>query len=108
MNRGDIYLVRRPGAGDTRKRRAFVVVSRQPLIDSSFSMVICAPIYSTRSGLSTQVDLGPEAGLKQESAISCDELVSLQRGRLTDFIGTVPTARKDDLDHALAVALGLA
>lgn len=107
MNRGDIYLVRKPGLKDPRKRRAFVVVSRQVLIDSSFSKVVCAPVYSSRSGLSTQVDLGPEVGLKHESAVFCDELVSLERGRLTDFIGAVPAARLDDLDRALAIALGL-
>ncbi len=107
MNRGDIYLVRKPGPGDPKRRRAFVVVSRQVLIDSSFSTIVCAPIYSSRSGLSTQVDLGPEAGLKQDSSVFCDELVSLPRNRLTDFIGSVPTNRLDDLDRALSVALGL-
>ena len=107
MNRGDIYLVRKPGTNDPKKRRAFVVVSRQVLLDSNFSSVICAPVYSTRSGLSTQVDLGRESGLKHESTVSCDDLVSLQRGRLTDFIGAVPAARLDDLDRALAIALGL-
>ena len=107
MKRGDIYLVRKSRSNDAKKRRAFVVVSRQVLIDSSFSTVICAPVYSSRSGLSTQVDLGSEAGLKQESTIFCDELVSLERTRLTDFIGAVPEARIDELDQALAIALGL-
>ncbi len=31
--------------------RVFVVVSRQALIDSRFSTIICAPVYSTRHGL---------------------------------------------------------
>jgi len=107
VNRGDIYLVRKPASRDPRKRRAFVVVSRQVLLDSNFSTVICAPVYSTRSGLSTQVDLGPEAGLKHESTIFCDELVSLERSRLSDFIGAVPAGKQSDLDRALAIALGL-
>ena len=107
MNRCDIYLVRKPGSSDPRKRRPFVVVSRQVLLDSNFSSVICAPVYSTRSGLSTQIELGPEAGLKKESAVFCDELVSLERGRLSDFIGSVPAAKHAELDRALAIALGL-
>jgi mRNA interferase MazF len=107
VNRGDIYLVRKPGTSDTKKRRAFVVVSRPALIDSSFSTVICAPVYSSRSGLSTQVNLGPEVGLKHECAVFCDELVSLERARLTDFIGAVPSVKLDDLDRALSIALGL-
>lgn len=107
MNRGDIYLVRKPGTKDPRKKRAFVVVSRQVLLDSTFSTVICAPVYSTRSGLSTQIELGTDAGLKHDSAVFCDELVSIQRNRLSDYIGAVPAARLDELDQALAVALGL-
>ena len=60
MRRGDLYRVRRPGAGDPRKTRVFVVVSREALIGSAFSTVICAPVFSQRDGLATQVDVGPE------------------------------------------------
>jgi mRNA interferase MazF len=108
MNRGELYLVRKPGSKDPRKRRVFVVVSRQVLMQSKHHTVICAPVYSSRSGLSTQVDVGPESGLKHESAIHCDELVSLGRNRLKDFVGSLSPAKLDALDRALAIALGLA
>ena len=107
MKRGDLFLVRKPGSNDPRKRRVFVVVSRPVLLRSSYSTVICAPVYSTRSGLSTQVDIGPEAGLKHDSAIHCDELVSLARSRLTEFVGALSTAQLDQLDRALSIAVGL-
>ena len=42
--------------------RAFVVVSRQALIDSRFSTVVCARVQNRRDGLPTQVDVGPEKG----------------------------------------------
>jgi len=77
MKRGDVYLVKKPSSGDPKKRRAFVVVSRQILVDSKYATVICAPIYSTISGLSTQVPVGVPEGLQHESAIHCDNLVSL-------------------------------
>jgi mRNA interferase MazF len=108
VNRGELYLVRKPGSKDPRKRRVFVVVSRQVLLESRHSTVICAPVYSARSGLSTQVDIGPESGLKHESAIHCDELVSLGKSRLTEFVGSLSPAKLDSLDRALAIALGLA
>ena len=60
-----------------KRSRVFVVVSRQGLIDSGFSTVVCAPVYSRRSGLASQVDVGPEHGLKQESSVLCDALVSV-------------------------------
>ena len=64
-----------------------MIVSRQLLIDSSFSSVVCAPIYTRRDGLHTQVDVGVDEGLKHESTIHCDELMSLPKSSLTHFVG---------------------
>jgi len=108
MTRGDLYLVRKPGSADPKRRRVFVVVSRQVLIDSRYSTVICAPVYSTRSGLSTQVGIGPEAGLKHDSAIHCDELVSIPKTRLRAFLGSLTPSKVGELDRALAISVGLA
>ncbi len=76
MKRGELYRVAHPSAQDPKKFRVFVVVSRQVLIDSRFSTVICAPIYTAYDGLATQVAVGPDEGLKHDSSIHCDELVS--------------------------------
>ena len=108
MKRGDLYRVRRPGGGDPKRSRVFVVVSRQALIDSRFSTVVCAPVYSRRDGLATQVDVGSDEGLKHESSILCDALVSLPRPLLTDFVGSLDSERVRALDRALRVALALA
>ena len=85
----------------------FVVVSRQILIDSRFSTVICAPIYSKHDGLSTQIPVGTEEGLKHDSSIHCDELVSLPKSVLTNYIGALSSAKLRDLDTALGIALEL-
>ena len=81
MKRGEFYLVCKPGSQDPRKQRVFVIVSRQTLADSRFSTLICAPVYSRHDGLSTQVPVGTAEGLKKESSIHCDELVSLPEVR---------------------------
>ena len=107
MTRGGLYRVRHP-RGDPKRSRVFCIVSRSALIDSSFSTVTCAPIYSARHGLSTQVPVGPEEGLKHESAIHCDELVSLPKSALTDYVGTLSEPRLRELNRALAIALELA
>lgn len=107
MQRGDLYLVRKPGSQDPKKQRVFVVVSRQVLIDSRFSSVICAPIYSSRDGLSTQVPVGIPEGLRHESSIHCDELVSLQKTVLSRYVGRLGSAKTGELDRALIEALGI-
>lgn len=107
MRRGDLYRVRKPGAGDPRKFRTFAVVSRQALIDSRFSTVVCAPVYSRRYGLSTEVDVGPEHGLRHESSIHCDALVSLTKAQLTDFVGSLGRNELRQLRRALGIALAL-
>jgi mRNA interferase MazF len=84
-----------------------VIVSRQILIDSRFSTVICAPIYSKYDGLSTQVQLGIEEGLKHDSSIHCDELISLPKSSLTNFVGSLVKQKMAELDNALKIALDL-
>ena len=84
------------------------MVSRQALIDSNFSAVVCAPVYSRRDGLATQVDVGLEEGFKHESSIHCDALVSLPKAMLTDYLASLKPARLRPLDQALRVALALA
>lgn len=107
MKRGELYRIRHP-KGDPKRSRVFCVVSRAALIESSFSTVTCAPIYSARHGLSTQVPVGPEEGLKHESAVHCDELVSLPKSAFTDYVGALSGPKLRELDRALAIALELA
>jgi mRNA interferase MazF len=83
------------------------VVSRQALIDSTYTTVVCAPVFSERHGLPTQVPVGPPEGLKHDSAIHCDGLISIEKNRLTDYVGQVSPAKVAELDRALSVALAL-
>lgn len=107
MKRGELYRVYKGSQTDPKKFRVFVVVSRQIVIDSKFSTVICAPIYSSYDGLSTQVLVGTSEGLKHESSIHCDELISIPKSALTDFIGRLNKAKTSDMDQSLGIALGL-
>ena len=85
-----------------------LVVSREALLRTSFSTVVCAPVYSAGEGLSTQVPVGPAEGLKHASWIMCDNLTSLRRSDLTDYVGSLPPARIGELNLALRSALDLA
>jgi mRNA interferase MazF len=105
MRRGELFRVQKPSSRDPKRSRVFAVVSRQVLIDSRFSTVICAPVYSAYEGLSTQVPVGPAEGLKHDSGIYCDELVSLPKSMLTHFIGMLSPDKLSALDRALLTAL---
>jgi mRNA interferase MazF len=106
MRRGELYRVRRP-PGDPKPARVFVVVSRPPLVDSTYSTVICAPVFTQWHGLSTEVSVGTAEGLKHESAIQCDGLLSLEKSRLTDYVGELTADKLKQLSDALIVALAL-
>ena len=106
MKRGELYRVAHP-SNDPKRFRVFVIVSRQALLDSRFSTVICAPIYTIHDGLASQVAVGIDEGLKHESSIHCDELVSLPKTVLTNYIGTLPPEKVEALNYALCVALEL-
>lgn len=65
-------------------------------------------VDGVRHGLSTQVPVGVEEGLKHERAILCHELVSLRKSALTDYVETLSESRSEELNRALAIALELA
>lgn len=106
MRRGDLYRVRKPRE-DAKESRVFVVVSREALLKTTFSTVICAPVYTHGDGLTTQVAVGPADGLKHASWIMCDNLTSLRRSELTNYVGSISPARIHELNRALRSALDL-
>ena len=107
MKRGELYRVSLGSKTDTKKQRVYVIVSRQELIDSAYSTLVCAPVYTNYEGLSTQVPVGIEEGLKHPSAIRCDELISILKARLTDYAGTLSEKKLIELGQALSIAMGL-
>lgn len=108
MKRGDLYRVQKPGGQDPKKHRVYVVVSRQVVIDSKFATVVCAPVFTSGAGLATQVEVGTSEGLKHPSWIVCDNLMSLRKTELTQYIGSLSIAKCKELNEALRRALDLA
>lgn len=106
MRRGEFYRVYQP-PNDTKQYRVFVIVSRQALIDARFATVICAPINTNGNGLSTQVSVGPNEGLKHQSWILCDNLTSIPKNALTNYVGSLSSERIVEVDRALSMALDL-
>ena len=105
MRRGEIYRVRKPTKQDPKRFRIYVIVSRQELIETVYQTVICAPVYTNRNGLPTEVYIGINEGLKHDSTIRCDELISIAKTDLTNFVGSLSPTKIKELNQALKVAL---
>jgi mRNA interferase MazF len=106
VKRGDLYRVYKPG-GDPKRYRTYVVVSRPILIESKFSTVVCAPVFTSGEGLSTQVAIGQDEGMKHASFITCDNLVSIRKTDLSHYVGALSKSKLTELDRALKMALAL-
>jgi mRNA interferase MazF len=107
VKRGDLYRVEKPSKRDPKGFRVFVIVSRQRFVQTRHQTVICAPITSNCIGLQSEIEIGVDEGLKHESCIHCDELVSIEKAKLTNFIGSLAAAKIEELNDALKFALEL-
>jgi len=99
--RGDVWFADVPG----NKQRPVLVMTRDPMGQLLHS-VICAPITSTVRGLTTEVPLGAEAGLVQDSVANFDNLLLLDRARLVRRLGRATPAAMLLACRALANATG--
>jgi mRNA-degrading endonuclease toxin of MazEF toxin-antitoxin module len=48
-----------------------------------------------------------DEGLKHESWITCDNLRSVSKKQLTQFLGSLSATKLSELNHALRIALGV-
>jgi len=107
MKRGDLYLVYKGSKNDPKNQRVFLIVSRQECVDKGFSSVICAPVYTNYRGFSTQVEVGINEGLKHDSAVFCDDLISLPKRILTNYVGSLSDVKMEEVNTALRIALDI-
>ncbi|MDQ6786382.1 MAG: type II toxin-antitoxin system PemK/MazF family toxin [Acidobacteriota bacterium] len=105
VKRGELYKVVKPTKQDPKNFRVFVVIGRQEVIESSYSTVICAPVYTNCLGIETEVEVGIDEGLRHHSCIRCDELFSLHKSILTNYVGKLSAGKLDELNKALKIAL---
>jgi mRNA interferase MazF len=105
VKRGELYRVLKPTRQDPKNFRVFVIVGRQEVIRSNYSTVICAPVYSNCLGIETEVEIGIDEGLKHHSCIRCDELFSLHKTVLTNYVGELSENKLQELNGALKIAL---
>lgn len=101
MNRGDVYDADLPiGA------HPVVVVTRDRAIPVLRNVCV-AVVTSTIRGSPTEVPVGPQEGLRRDSVVNCDDLVTLSKRVLSRHRGSLGPEATRRLDDALRTALGL-
>lgn len=99
--RGEVWLA------ELDKRRPVVVLTRDPL-GRHLHSVIVGPVTSTVRSLSTEVEVGPEDGLRIPSVVNFDNLQLVDRRRLVRRVGRVRSATLRQICDAAAIAIGCA
>jgi len=108
VKRGEIYRTAERVPERGHKPGFYVIVSRDFIAgNDDVSTVICAPIYREALGLKSEVLIGSEEGLPQDSSIRCDFLMLMFKRKLTHFVTTLSERRQRELQRALAYALQL-
>lgn len=102
VNRGEIWQFSFPSPN---KRRPVLILTRQEVIGHLHSVTV-APITTMIRGIPSEVVIGPENGLKTDSAINVDNLVTVPKAGLRSFVGTVSSSVLSELREALLFALG--
>jgi mRNA interferase MazF len=104
VNRGEIWLYTfKP----PDKKRPVLVLTRQEVIPY-LATVMVAPITSTIRGAPSEVIVGSEQGLKNDSAINLDHVQTVEQSRLRLFLGTLSRQKMTEVCRALAIATGCA
>ena len=99
--RGDVWLAQ------LDKVRPIVVLTRDPF-GRILHSVIVAPVTTTIRGISTEVVLGANDGLRVRSVASLDNVQLVARERLIRRVGRASAPSMSAICRALALATGCA
>lgn len=82
------------------KYRPAVLITREEVLDFREQITV-APITGTVRGMSTEVLVGPANGIDKGGAVHCDDLNTVRREKIGQFVGYL----HDDQEGALAEAI---
>ena len=102
--RGDIIWA---DLGVPAGRRPVCVLTRDAAIPV-LNTVTCAPITRTVRGIASVVEVGPDQGLPETSAIVCDNVLTVPQAQLDpEPVGRLDDVHLASLDRALRYALDI-
>lgn len=102
MNRGDVFSVNWPTAGE----HPAVIVTRQGAIPFLRNVAVVL-VTTTVRDLPTEVPVGRAEGLDRDSVINCDNVLTVPKEDLGPYRGRLGIEAVERLNRSLAIALGL-
>ena len=115
VQRGDVVIVEYPNtSGVGRKRRPAVVVQNDKN-NQRLTNTIVVGITSNTSRIHEPTQLllrvaspeGKQSGVVADSAVTCENILTVEQGLISRTIGTLPPAIMRQLDDCLKLSLGL-
>jgi len=110
MKRGDVYRADlNPVLGSEQGGVRPVVIVQNDRGNRSSPTVIVAPLTSQRKKLQQKTHVTvepPEGGLKHPSLVLCEQVRTIEKARLTRYLGTFAADTLERIDKALWEALG--
>lgn len=108
--RGDIFYadLRDMGSDSQRGFRPVIVIQNNIGNANGSSVIVAAITSSRKKRLPTHVQLGPQHGLKQESTAVLEDILTIDKSHLSNYLGTVVnTKAEQQLNQALRISLGI-
>ena len=111
IKRGEIYYANLdPTVGSEQKGKRPVVICQNEMGNKHSPTVVVAPITAklTKNPLPTHVKLySGKFGISQDSIILTEQIRTIDRQRLGDYVGTLDNDALARLDTALSVSVGI-
>jgi len=98
------------GIGSEQQGLRPVVIIQNNIGNRHSPTVIVAAISSktrTKAKLPTHFNIGPESGLERPSIVLLEQLRTIDKQRLGSYIGQLSLPQVRELNHALAISIGL-
>jgi mRNA interferase MazF len=103
MRRGEVWWARLPLPS---KDRPVVLLSRDEVYGMR-AMATVAPVTSKFRGLRTEVRIGRRDGLRSDSVVNLDDIVTIPQAALDRRVTTLSPERLREIEQAIRFALSL-
>ena len=110
VRRGDIYYAYlNPVVGSEQGDCRPVLIVQNDIGNEHSPTVIITPLTRNlrKNPLPTHVMLSKSCGLERDSLVLAEQIRTIDRSRLSNYIGHISRDVQDDVDTALAVCIGL-
>ena len=88
------------------KQRPVLILTRDSVLEY-LGQVTIAPITTTVRKIPSEVFLSKADGMPRDSAINCDHLQTVSKGKIGSFITSLPKTKMAEVGRAIRFALNI-